>query len=97
MNNGKKPLPRAMDEVDGREDDKADFQSGDDRLKIITKQAARARMGVGRTKYYELRKCDPEFPADYAHGHLLADVIRYIQSWKGRKPPKRKRTEKAET
>lgn len=96
MKDRKQPFPLVLEEVDGCEASDAGFQSGDDRLKIITKQAARARMGVGRTKYYELRKCDPEFPADYAHGHLLADVIRYIQSWKGRKPPKRKRTEKAE-
>ncbi|WP_304305382.1 hypothetical protein [Pseudacidovorax intermedius] len=77
-----------MYEVDDGEACEGDTEGQDHRLMIITKRAAQVRMGVGRTKYYELRKCDPEFPPDYAHGHLLADVIRYIQSWKGRKPPK---------
>lgn len=53
--------------------------------KILRPKDAQAKLGIGRTKYYELNKNDPTFPEDIilgprARGKLEHELDAWIES-----------------
>lgn len=51
-------------------------------LKILRPKDARAKLGIGRTMYYELQKADPTFPRDVILGERARGKFEHeLDAW----------------